>query len=95
MTDSETNPYPDVIHIPKNRKHKWNNYVRNQEGVRLGDWAADALDRAVDLDSYPDFLRNEIEEAECWKGDYDSGYADGLRDALEAYENGNENELES
>ena len=86
MTNSETNPYPDVIHIPKNRKRKWNNHVRNQEGVRLGDWAADALDRAVDLAAYPDFLRNEIFDAEQGVSEYREGYAKGLQEALDAYE---------
>ena len=89
MTNLETHPFPDVVHIPKNRKHKWNNHVRNKEDVRLGDWAADALDRAVDLAAYPDFLRKEIKEAEQRHSEYRYGYADGMRDALEAYENGN------
>ena len=63
MTNLETNPFPDVVHIPKNRKHKWNNHVRNQEGVRLGDWVADALDRAVECDGREARLEKERDEA--------------------------------
>ena len=87
MTNSETNPFPEAIHVPKGMKYKWSAHVRKKE-IRLGDWAADALDRAVELDSYPDFLRNEIKDAEIEGTDYGDGYVDGMRDALRAFEDG-------
>ena len=81
MTNSETNPYPEAIHVPKGRKYKWATHVRKQE-IKLGDWAADSLDKAVD---FPEFLRAKIETAGK-SSDYSEGYLNGLVDALKAFE---------